>query len=510
MKTAMHDPKFEKAVQDKMEQLEFIPSDSVWENIEIAVAPRRRRRAVPVFFWFLLAGLMLAGAGTAIYLRQDTHSVAKNVSGSVPATATAGENAPMPANTQSVAHTPAETDRPAVTDPIKDAPVAPGTGTASGAGSAAERSVVGTKGSAGAANGRFSADGVHRTTANRHPDAGFTPDEIESIAAGSSIDAAPVTKAAPGTNATTATDAGPATGAASAINAARQRSSYQPGLISCVAAVSGIKGPRLSPSSGRSTAVTGIPMPKRPWSAGFAGGFGMSSYNQSLLSKATAVTTTTSALAAAVPSQFAPAASFSSSSSKKITSTVEPGLSYWAGVVAQKPLSARWSLSLGLDLHYYSSRLRVGGVVTTYSQSASALIGSSAIAPVQSYPYYSVGNVQVFTNRYYYLELPVAMQWQINRGRVLPLFLRGGVALSRLMSSNGLYYNDHSAVYFKENSIIQPMQVSFTSGLIATLPLRRIRIQAGPELQYGATTLLKGGAGNGHLVYGGLRVSVMR
>jgi hypothetical protein len=508
MKTAMHDPKFEKAVQDKMEQLEFIPSDSVWENIELAVAPRRRRRAVPVFFWFLLAGLLLAGAGTAIYLRQDTHSVAKNVA--IPAGAIAGENAPMAANTQGVTHT------PVVTDPIKYVPVAPGTGTASGVGSAAERSVAMTKGSAGTANGRFSADSVHRTTANRHPGAGLTADEIESVAAGSSIDAAAGTNATPGINAAAGTDAtagtniGPARGDVSATNAARQHSSYQPGLISCVAAVSGIRGPRLSPSSGRSTAVTGIPMPKRPWSAGFAGGFGMSSYNQSLLSKSTAVTTNASALAASVTSQYAPAANFSSSSSKKITSTVEPGLSYWAGVVAQKPLSARWSLSLGLDLRYYSSRLRVGGVVTTYSQSASALIGSSAIAPVQSYPYYSVGNVQVFTNRYYYLELPVAMQWQINRGRVLPLFLRGGVTLSRLMSSNGLYYNDHSAVYFKDNSVIQPMQVSFTSGLIATLPLRRIRIQTGPELQYGATTLLKGGAGNGHLVYGGLRVTVMR
>jgi len=498
----MHDPRFEKAVQDKMEQLEFIPSDSVWENIELAVAPRRRHRAVPVFFWFLLAGLLLAGAGTAIYLRQDTHSVAKNVS--VPAGATAGENSPVSAKAQGVTHA------PAVTDPIKDVPVAPGAGMASGGGSAAERSVAGTKGSAGTANGRISADGVRRTTANRHPAAGLTADEIESVAAGSSIDGAPVTDGSPRTNAIAGTNAVPATGAASATNAARQHSFYQPGLISCVAAVSGIRGPVLSPSSGRSTAVAGIPMPKRPWSAGFAGGFGMSSYNQSLLSKATAVTTNTSAIAAAVPSQYAPAASFSSSSSKRITSTVEPGLSYWAGIAAQKPLSARWSLSLGLDLHYYSSRLRVGGVVTTYSQSASALIGSSAIAPVQSYPYYSVGNVQVFTNRYYYLELPVAMQWQINRGRVLPLFLRGGVALSRLMSSNGLYYNDHSAVYFKDNSVIQPMQVSFTTGLIATLPLRGIRIQTGPELQYGATTLLKGGAGNGHLVYGGLRVTVMR
>ena len=485
----MHDPKFEKAVQDKMEQLEFIPSDSVWENIETAVAPHRRR-AVPVFFWFLLAGLLLTGAGAAIYLRTDSHPVAKNAS--VPVGANTEKNTPISAGAQSVTHT------PAVTDQIKDVPGMPGAGKAFSAGSAAKQSVAGTKGSAGTAGGEFSAGGGRGRTEYRHPDAGHTADATESDAMGSAIDAAPATGMAP------------ATGAASATGAARQHSYYQPGLISCLAAVSGIKGPRLSPSSGTSTAVTGIQKPRRPWSAGFAGGFGVSSYNQSLLSKASAVTTAASVLATSSPTQYFAAASSRSSSSKKITSTVDPGLSYWAGIVAQKPLSARWTLSLGFDLHYYSSRLRVGGVVTTYSQSPAALIGSSAIAPVQSYPYYSVGDVQVYTNRYYYLELPVAMQWQINRGRVLPLFLRGGVTLSRLMSSNGLYYNDQSAVYFKDNSVIQPMQVSFTSGLVATLPLRGIRVQAGPELQYGATTLLKGGAGNGHLLFGGLRVAVMR
>ena len=485
----MHDPKFEKAVQDKMEQLEFIPSDSVWENIETAVASHRRRRAVPVFFWFLLAGLLLTGAGAAIYLRTDIRPVAKNVS--APAGVSPEKSAPVSADAQSVTHT------PAVSDQLKNAPVTPGTGTAFGAGSA-EQSVAGTKGRAAAAGAEFSAGGGRRTTVDRRRDGGRVADATEHDAAGSAIDAAP------------ATDVARAAGAVPATDAARQHSSYQPGLINSLAARSAVKGPRLSPFSGTSTAVSGIQKPRRPWSAGFAGGFGISSYNQSLLSKASAVTTAASVLATSSPTQYLAFANSRSSSSKKITSTVEPGLSYWAGIVAQKPLSARWSLSLGLDLHYFSSRLRVGGVVTTYAQSPAALLGSSAIAPVQSYPYYSVGDVQVYTNRYYYLELPVAMQWQINRGRVLPLFLRGGVTLSRLMSSNGLYYNDQSAVYFKDNSVIQPMQVSFTSGLIATLPLRGIRIQAGPELQYGATTLLKGGAGNGHLLYGGLRVAVMR
>ncbi len=479
----MHDPKFEKALQDKMDRLEFIPSDSVWENIEIAVAPRPRR-AVPIFFWFLLAGLLLAGAGGAIYLRTDTPPVARNVS--IPARVNAEKYAPLTADASDVKAAPLPAGVTAkenavvsdgeemphtdvVPDQIIDLPVAPGVGTTSGDGSVIEGSMAGAKGSV------------------RAP-----------LASGSSMDEHP------------AADASPATDASSATEAVHQLAYYQPGLISCVAAITGIKGPRLSPASGKSTAVTGIPMPKRQWSAGFAGGFGISSYNESLLSKATAVTTAVISVAASSPAQYSPAANFSNSTTKKITTTVEPGLSYWAGVVAQKPLSARWTLSLGFDLHYYSSRLRVGGVVTTYSQSANALLGASAVAPVQSYPYYSVGDVQIYTNRYYYLELPAAMQWQINHNRVLPLFLRGGVTLSRLMSSNGLYYNDQSAVYFKDNSVIQSIQVSFTSGLMATLPMRGIRIQAGPELQYGATTMLKGGAGNGHLLYGGLRVAVMR
>ena len=200
----MHDPKFEKAVQDKMEQLEFIPSDSVWENIEIAVAPHRRRRAVPVFFWFLLAGLLLTGAGAAIYLRTDSHPVAKNAS--VPVGANTEKNTPISAGAQSVTHT------PAVTDQIKDVPGMPGAGTAFSAGSAAKQSVAGTKGSAGTAGGEFSAGGGRGRTEYRHPDAGHTADATESDAMGSAIDAAPATGMAP------------ATGAASATGAARQHS----------------------------------------------------------------------------------------------------------------------------------------------------------------------------------------------------------------------------------------------------------------------------------------------
>lgn len=495
----MHDPKFESAVQEKMEKLEFIPSDSVWANIEMAVT-HRRRRVVPVFIWFLLAGLLLAGAGTAIYLRKDNQTVAKNTA--------------VPAGGAAAAKNGAGTERDGTADAKNDAVTAT---TPTAVTPKNTTSTAGTPESASGTPGSTSLStpyGNHWTTASHRHGAGLTAG-INSMNAGTKtthpLDPSDPTHPADEVDAESPANAPFGGRANPAATATRQHFAYRPGLIGSFAFKSGIKGPGL-PSSATKTAVTGIPRPNRPWSLGFAGGLGVSSYNQSLMGKSAAlsygtnVPTTSSA-------QYLPAAVTSNSnstSSKRVTSTVQPGLSYWAGIAAQKPLSARWTLSLGLDLHYYSSSLRVGGVVSTYARSSSALIGNSVFSAMPSYPYYSVGDMQVFTNRYYYLGLPVAMQWRVNRGRVVPLFLRGGVTLSRLMSSNGLYYDDESAVYYKDNAVIQPMQVSFTSGLIAALPLKGIRIQAGPEMQYSATSLLKGGAGNGHLLYGGLRVTVMR
>src|ERR1700733_10530027 len=58
----MHDPKFDKEVQQKLQELSFSPSDAVWTNVERAVNGDRKRRT-PVFWFWTLPAVALTVAG---------------------------------------------------------------------------------------------------------------------------------------------------------------------------------------------------------------------------------------------------------------------------------------------------------------------------------------------------------------------------------------------------------------------------------------------------------------
>src|SRR5215469_5611275 len=64
MNRTMYDPKFEKAVRQRMEELEFHPAESVWANIEKAIVVPRRERRVVLFWRFLLPGIMVTAAAS--------------------------------------------------------------------------------------------------------------------------------------------------------------------------------------------------------------------------------------------------------------------------------------------------------------------------------------------------------------------------------------------------------------------------------------------------------------
>ena len=63
----MHENKFEKQVQEKMDQLGFDPSEAVWTEVDRVINSEKKRRR-PIFWIFFLSGLVLAGGTTYMLL----------------------------------------------------------------------------------------------------------------------------------------------------------------------------------------------------------------------------------------------------------------------------------------------------------------------------------------------------------------------------------------------------------------------------------------------------------
>src|ERR1019366_4224479 len=69
----MEENKFEKKVQQKMDELQIQPSDAVWEKIESQIGKKKGRRWGLIIL-FLLIGLILSGGYWLWNTRQQTFS----------------------------------------------------------------------------------------------------------------------------------------------------------------------------------------------------------------------------------------------------------------------------------------------------------------------------------------------------------------------------------------------------------------------------------------------------
>jgi hypothetical protein len=494
MKLTMHDPKFEKEVQQKMGELEFSPSESVWANIEKAVNKRRTRRGLPLFWRFALPGLLLLAGGGYYFFREGSTPVTPAAPvAETAATHPIGEprKAAESTGTSASAGTPASTEA----HPVTPQPHVTSTGGShEGVATAATLAAAGTGTSRTHSRDRFAATAERQGYTTKIQRAGRSAGSDDKTA----VD--PVDPVESQSNDRLTDAAGNrAPGSQQVIF------SFTPGLADLTVHSGAIYAGKLSVKSKESSAVKTLQSSRRPWEAAFSGGAGISSLHQtqvsnySLPSYSPASTTATRSVT-----------SNAARPDKQYVSTVSPGASFWVGVLAQKPLSARWNLSVGLDLRYYSTRVRVGQQVTNYVPAAATLLTSSAVAPIQSYPYFSTGNEQAYTNRYYFLELPVAIEWKINHSHLLPLFWDGGFSVSYLMGSSAVYYNTHSGVYFKDGGVANRTQFNLSTALMVGLPFHGIRIQAGPQVQYGLTPLLNTQlSGEQHIFYGGIRLVVL-
>ncbi|HTI08516.1 MAG TPA: hypothetical protein VL832_08155 [Puia sp.] len=543
----MHDPKtdnevqrFEKEVQQKMGELEFSPSAAVWANVERAVKKEKRRR-VPVFWLFFLPALLLIGAAGIYYIggHSGTTHMAKNDpaapsviapsstpgSGSVPTISSEQPASTTPASVSdqptanpsipnpSVASRPATTSSntiPSTTNPVSHTTPPPVTPSAAVADHTTQ--LAATRPATHNNSSQSPASPPHRPTAL----SAAAPTKEEGQPDLLDVSASrPHRSSDPDKSSALPRSSDPAI-TSGLRDMAGDEAPIQPAKID-FHRVSGNNAPKVSAAPLTTAAAKAmVPKtrlsPKRPWEAGFTGGIGVSSLHEALFKQSPSSLNDSRNFAAPAP-VTGPVSG--GSAAQNYTSKIQSDLAFWAGIFVQKALLKNLSVSVGLNLHYYSTKVYTGDKITStnaasynYSQSSYLLSAAAASGPGQTYPYYTPGDKQVFINRYYFLEIPGSVQWQISHSRVMPLFWEGGFSLSYLMSSNALYYNTHAGVFYKDGDVTNKTQFNLSTALLVGIPFKGVNLQVGPQVQYGLTSLLNTGQGGQHFFYGGIKLVV--
>ena len=210
----------------------------------------------------------------------------------------------------------------------------------------------------------------------------------------------------------------------------------------------------------------------------------------------------------------------SASTVAKKASPVQPDLSFSIGFFVQRALSPRLKVSLGVEYTYMSVNTQVGQKVN-----APLIIDtdSSSSKIVQEY-YKLPGYVPVTSNqaisagyqvqgqtyvsekhrfRFQYIEIPLMVNWQINKGRRLPpIMLEGGVSISRLLSVDALHFEGRKGVYYEDKNLFNKTQFNFVTGLsVGLLQKSKHPLWIGPNLRYALNGLVKQDVSTGQYMW---------
>lgn len=178
------------------------------------------------------------------------------------------------------------------------------------------------------------------------------------------------------------------------------------------------------------------------------------------------------------------------------------GWSAGAGFFVQRVVSRRIAVSAGIMYRYHDTRVSVGSRVDS-----TTFVSNPANAALQINNYYRGGQVNNYTNRFHFIELPVTAQYTFNPASKIPVKASTGITIARLVHTDALYYDGTSSVFYQDNALYRKTQFGATVGFSVTLfgsgghPL-----EFGPVVQSNVSNLFKSkSAGNQHLVSAGLQ-----
>jgi hypothetical protein len=504
----MRENDFEKQVRDKMEELGFTPAESVWAGVNKEINNTKKRR-IPLFWLFFVSGLLLAGTTYYFIATKKTSEIISNNTSRDAIAKIQEANKMGKKQNEQPALQPSAPKENKTEEQILPSSVAEKNKTGK---PVLQSSIAGEN-----KTNTIQSSGLKKNNNTRTNIKTKTPAEQNLAGTRSTNQKAKHQRAGLKTGVETA----------AAVTMAKSDGMVGSGQGAVARGSDGIlkkdqnntetgtdKKKTLDSTAGKTTAgLTQNSAKKDPipngatlkkdeektassgWEPGYTVGAGQSNLNQNLFNSVKTLAPSTNAFASPTPGLNV--------NTNSSSSEISPGFSFDAGVFVNRKLSNRFSFSAGLDYHYYSTTIRTGIKINT------TLVTTNSINQrIVADSYYENNRSQTFTNQYHLIELPVSVNFQLNKNKRKPFIWELGLAPAYIFSSNALYYDPNTNVYFSNYLKPKNLQLNGVTALMFGLPLSGGQIQIGPQVQYGFTGFVNTKDGNpGHLFYAGLKIS---
>jgi hypothetical protein len=180
----------------------------------------------------------------------------------------------------------------------------------------------------------------------------------------------------------------------------------------------------------------------------------------------------------------------------------------WAvGVYLQKALAKRSALSAGVNYHFMSASSKVGNRVdSTLNVFDTVLLKSNNASS-----FYRSGQTTAYANTYHLIQIPITLQFQLNKNIQHPLQFSFGLSPSFLIGSNALYLNRNTNSYYREQDQFSRFLLFGQSGVVYVFKnSAAFQMSLGPTLQYSFNSFSKPAINTPqHLLFTGIKANII-
>lgn len=458
----MLENEFEKQVRQKMNRLHLQPGTEVWEEVERRIRKKKRRRII--IFWFLLAGLFLGGGWWLSDQSAEKKSLTKKEQQEIIEKTTGGIEVKQPVVNDHGAKSGNDKEIPdeIMQEQVSDNDELPDRSVMQAGDGSKRRTAKQQQTRLKQTKNSFPQQTLDNSTAERSILQTGDNDKKskEPIAA---IPDQPIEKPATATKITE-----PVIDSGNSKSVSKDQKSI---VASAADTTTTVRDNNDTP--------VGKKNKKSKWEIGFSGGLGTGRLTNGQISGI--------GKKSLAENFSSTAGSFPQGMTSYADSIPLTGTAWQLGVYAKRKIGKKVDVSTGLNFSTYTVKQRVGVFVD------SVRTVSNDLNSVTSGGFYRPGSLKNYPNRYYYLQVPLLLNWQVNRGEKLPpLVWENGLAVSFLVGSDAVVYDRGGRIFFKDKKVYNTVNLVYQSAFMTRLfKEKKHPLSIGVSYQYHISRLQK-------------------